>query len=489
MAKHKYSNAVVYSEEEQLRTTISKLQQSGHINESIKGLLLERNQQRIQDQSSNNIEERCMHDTFIEPCSCFHFIWKGSQHPIAFIRVLKDCKIQSPGAFCIYDPVWSEDLLSALIDIFCHFAKKGIYWNTLVLGHHNWEHEAIGSASCFDCRYTRPLLFIANALNLFKRFEFWGESRILANSSAAAGDATIFSGLELNIRLEAILLQVSRGMTEGDHQALTRTLKRSTKLKDLVLRCSDLNHNLLCEGLAQNTTLLNIDLDFRQPDRENGALMGMILDAIAKHPKVKKLELATGHRFGDYSSELGALVASSKSLEELALVGCTDKYFLNTDTLLRGLRATRSLRKLTIVSSLAGDLIFSKFLRMLQESGCSLQVLSLWYLISENDLECLHTMPRLSRPVEVEFHNRDLRINGSQLKEVLQCHPEIRMFGGIPNNLEHITDLNWYGRYLLNKPATPLALWSQVLKNVNHKPSVLYEWLKGPAFAARDGYL
>jgi hypothetical protein len=53
-----------------------------------------------------------------------------------------------------------------------------------------------------------------------------------------------------------------------------------------------------------------------------------------------------------------------------------------------------------------------------------------------------------------------------------------------PLSFQHACDLNWYGRCLLYQPEkTPLALWSKVLERSNTKPSVIFELLKGPAFA------
>ena len=91
------------------------------------------------------------------------------------------------------------------------------------------------------------------------------------------------------------------------------------------------------------------------------------------------------------------------------------------------------------------------------------------------------------------------------MTELLRCHPEIILpinvlyaflkdaFWEENIDFEHFCDLNWHGRYLMDKSArAPLSLWPLVFENVNKskecndKPSVIYELLKGPAFAARN---
>ena len=84
--------------------------------------------------------------------------------------------------------------------------------------------------------------------------------------------------------------------------------------------------------------------------------------------------------------------------------------------------------------------------------------------------------------------------NTSVLAELLRCHPEVRLKGYdtgkvFKGNLElqHICELNWHGRYLVDGSArAPLSLWPSVFERVNDKPSIIYDFLKGPAFAARN---
>ena len=78
---------------------------------------------------------------------------------------------------------------------------------------------------------------------------------------------------------------------------------------------------------------------------------------------------------------------------------------------------------------------------------------------------------------------------------MLRSHPEIRrawpesilVLTKQGRKLQHIWKMNFFGRYLLQNPLPSLSIWSLVLEKANREPSVLYEFLKGPAFAGRDG--
>jgi hypothetical protein len=49
----------------------------------------------------------------------------------------------------------------------------------------------------------------------------------------------------------------------------------------------------------------------------------------------------------------------------------------------------------------------------------------------------------------------------------------------------YISDLNWHRSYLLDRPNAHMSLWP--LK-ANWKPRVIFEFVKGPAFAARQNH-
>ena len=89
------------------------------------------------------------------------------------------------------------------------------------------------------------------------------------------------------------------------------------------------------------------------------------------------------------------------------------------------------------------------------------------------------------------------------LEELLRYHPEVRLslrdydnyvedentyrFSEGMTKFWYIVNMNWHGRYLLDRPKVPLSIWPLVLEKVNDndhvkdKASILYGLLKGPA--------
>ena len=95
------------------------------------------------------------------------------------------------------------------------------------------------------------------------------------------------------------------------------------------------------------------------------------------------------------------------------------------------------------------------------------------------------------------------------LEEVLRYHPEVRLsvadwidkedfdaFEDDESNTKclHLVNLNWHGRYLLDRPKVPLSIWPLVLEGVNFggyttdESSIIYELLKGPAWGGRTAF-
>ena len=110
--------------------------------------------------------------------------------------------------------------------------------------------------------------------------------------------------------------------------------------------------------------------------------------------------------------------------------------------------------------------------------------------------QVIHNMERLQKPIILRIYDEDVYENSTVMIELLRCHPEVRLKVYESNAiLGHIRKLNWHGRRYLIDTSTksvPLSLWPLVFENVNNseccddKSSVIYEFLKGPAFAARD---
>ena len=123
--------------------------------------------------------------------------------------------------------------------------------------------------------------------------------------------------------------------------------------------------------------------------------------------------------------------------------------------------------------------------------------------MTKSDLEEVIHMDRLQKPIILQISTGVIKENGAVITDLLRCHPEIRLKAIDPRyafgdniELEHSVNLNWHGRYMIDRSAiVPVSLWPLVFENVNtsnrckdkeDKSSVIYEFLKGPAFAGRN---
>ena len=136
--------------------------------------------------------------------------------------------------------------------------------------------------------------------------------------------------------------------------------------------------------------------------------------------------------------------------------------------------------------------MLSRFFQLLPHCS-NLEYIQLWEnCLTKNDLEQVIHMDRLQKPITMELNKDVIRQHSSVVIDLLRSHPEMRLELFYPyeeNRLELylICDLNWYGRYLLDrKGGAPLSLWPLVFEKANSKPSIIYEFLKGPAFGGRD---
>ena len=160
---------------------------------------------------------------------------------------------------------------------------------------------------------------------------------------------------------------------------------------------------------------------------------------------------------------------------------------------------------------LYGDLVFARLFRILPDCPF-LEHIHLDNdedneFVSEEDIAQVKVMPRLPRPIHLEvFACSRMKL----LEEVLRYHPEVRLsvsktwgnekdfdvFEDDESNTKcvHLVNLNWHGRYLLDRPNVPLSIWPLVLEKVNFggyatdKSSIIYELLKGPAWGRRTAF-
>jgi hypothetical protein len=129
-------------------------------------------------------------------------------------------------------------------------------------------------------------------------------------------------------------------------------------------------------------------------------------------------------------------------------------------------------------------------------------------------------MKQLDRPIVLELPYDEIKENTIVVEKMLSSHPEIRLRPCYKQNhegltgvglsrrsfdllitllnseswlspsLKHIWNSNWYGRYLLDRPSeVPLGLWPLILEKAKGEQSVIYEFLKGPAFVARKSLI
>ena len=174
-------------------------------------------------------------------------------------------------------------------------------------------------------------------------------------------------------------------------------------------------------------------------------------------------------------------------------------YKLNAENILQGLKQNTTIRVLTLINALYGDLIFSRFFEVLHSNHTLEHLrLNLGESREKQNLDQAIQMDRLSRPIKLDLDKSWILKNVQEMEQLLRSHPEIRLDsftlkcdghgwrGNFPK-LAHYIDLNWHGRYLLDNrnQQVPLSLWPLALEKVKKDPNVMYEFLKGPGFAAR----
>ena len=189
-------------------------------------------------------------------------------------------------------------------------------------------------------------------------------------------------------------------------------------------------------------------------------------------------------------------------MRELKL-NCSRK--LNAECIIQGLKNSRSLKRLDIYGVRQGDLIFARLFRILPD--CPLiDCIGLPGWFSEEDLAQVKLLPRLPRPIKLDLPKPDFPDSILRIVELLRCHPEVRMPRGynflgarkdaFKTEFLHAVNMNWHGRYLLDRPNVPLSIWPLVLEKVNdnkamdedEQANVIYELLNGPAGFGRTSF-
>ena len=220
---------------------------------------------------------------------------------------------------------------------------------------------------------------------------------------------------------------------------------------------------------------------------------------------------------------------------------------LNAEHILNGIKNNISLKNVYIYNALYGDMILSRFFKVIVKmKHPTIEKLHLKQMdITKYDFdEIINTTTscgggrrlqqrRRLRPIVLEIDDKYMKRFTKEYYDMLYAYPEIRrQWPTTTNNngvgvgagcythcnnreiivstdqgrkLQHVMKMNWYGRYLLfsfqkeeeeekqKSPTTTTtttttisnSIWPLVLEKANNEPSVLYEFLKGPAFAER----
>ena len=399
-----------------------------------------------------------------------------------------DFQNKKPGTFHIDEYIGrNHATLEAFLDVLSYFKEQGIQWETFHLDFYA-RHQSFASV----------LLQTVNGLNIFKEMRLFLSFADEEEDEYSADCEYLFPGINQNKQLESLEVFIKgthRDRFEYDFTAFASHLREMTTLKELILYgMFHFNQESFLESLNEIKSLESLHLEFQFCNDINDEGISNIVTTLASHPKLKDLHIATSDQFGELSSKaIEMLLSKTKSLSELDLHNTGDEGGLNAECIVKGLKKNQSLKSLKTANSLYGDLKFSRFFQILPHCP-NLEYLELDEIdIAKSDLAQVIYMDRLQRPIILQIHDAVVSENASVVTKLLRCHPEVRLKVDDPHyvfgknvELEHICELNGNGRYMIDtSPSVPLSLWPLVFENANDKPSIIYEFLKGPCFAAK----
>lgn len=418
---------------------------------------------------------------------------------------------QKPDRFTLYvKPVWTEELLEGLLELLSYCHEKRIIWKSFEMSIDNTDE-----------RFYRKLIHAVNSMKIFKkvflRFYFGGNRDVWEEHD------DFCPGISFNDFTEVLRIHCSGKMSMGQCIALSNLLQTNPPcLKFLSCEYTYwaghfIDYRLILPGLRENRTLKSLTLEFsRKSPKVSDALTSEIITAVTSNPNLESLGIKNqdfGYPlFGALSSQaLKRLLSDSTSLKRISLhCKCNGYKELDSECVIEGLKNSRSLKRLIIRGLLSGDLIFTKFFRILPDCPL-LEKLRLddYDVVTEADLPQMKLLPRLPRPLLVQGpdYSQLSDIRSELLTELLRHHPELRLAvytGDIKDKPRkykaefwHVLFMNWHGRYLLDRPNVPLSIWPLVLEKVNgnrrlngnktveDKASIIHELLKGPAWGGR----
>eukprot|EP00980_Cylindrotheca_fusiformis_P014349 scaffold3827_cov179-Cylindrotheca_fusiformis.AAC.13 len=401
-----------------------------------------------------------------------HFNWTSDFSSIEDLLSAKDAALLAPlESFRLEIEVWSDDLLVAILEVFHDFAERNAEWESLHLN------------SSLSRRFTRPLLFTANALSLFRKFIIVGTPVIRSEEDEDC--LFYFPGIALNKRLGVLCCEGE--VLDRDFRALSQYLKDpSTTLKKLRLETNYFDEAALCEGLYQNRALEHLDINISACEVEDKSL-ARVIHALKSHQTLDVLRIDADATVGMLSLEaLRELLNSSPPLRQLFIAdeGCCCQSVAH---LLEGLEVNFKLELLQINMEI-DDMPFSTVFA----ASFKLKSLESVFLNCKTpmlrDVNKLRRMRRLQKPLHLWLdHLQNLSPDDlKDLAKVLYAHSEIMIEISpaekslLSQDVNLINDFNCHGRYLLDRPSgMPSSLWPLVFEKANQNVNVVYELLKG----------
>ncbi|CAJ1959116.1 unnamed protein product [Cylindrotheca closterium] len=509
----------------------------------------------------------------------FNFAWSHGYHPnYRFGRAeLSDARHilieppNYPGSFRIRNQIWDAALFDVFVNLFDHFASENIIWE-------EFDFFFMSTYDKKSWKFIRPLLQRASSLGIYKKLRVEMQLLFGPENPPDTTKEFLLEGIDRNENLQAIELisvhtkssdPLVRGehpfqMSKGDCIALNRLSEATDSLKELSLNgigmlqtmgASDgegeqerIWYHPLCEGLAKNSSLETIKLDFVGCRMTDMSLAQLVM-SISNIPTLKSLTLNFPCQAGPLTSAaLQDLLLKCHSLTDLVLNGPisvsssnheeveTEKESVNGNAgplqldasqILHGIQESRSLKSLKLQRIMNADWSLSRIFEAIWscQTLCQIEVDDNVEIMQ--DLEALISMERFDRhmrlilPVDQYLQDYESENAVEVLQGFLFKHPEMRlkppsvlskrarnkrttsnnpsgffsqrfmalmeesMF--LSKSLKHICDFNWHGRYLMHTPAVPLGLWPRVMERATTNPSVLYELLKSPALVSWGG--
>jgi hypothetical protein len=218
---------------------------------------------------------------------------------------------QQPQAshFELWIVAWTDELVESILEVFRHFAERGIEWDSFTL-----------NTSGLTLQLSSPVLRTANELCLFRKIK-------IDTLETIPGDPEgqfLFPGVSLNRRLDDIDVNgPGSEISNGDFRALSQCMETTTNLKSLSFYGShNLDVNLFCQGINMNKTLTELHLELNDCDITDESLARVIM-SLTSHPTIGSFEICGCQRFGNWSLKaIQELLISSSSLRSLSLQDC-----------------------------------------------------------------------------------------------------------------------------------------------------------------------